>query len=60
MEEAQDAFHDVYAAVFKNEANSPGTRALILEKEIKKLLDAYGMPHTKRMSDFSSSRSSKV
>jgi len=59
-EDAQEAFHDVYTAVFKNETDSPGTRALILENEIKKLLDARKLPHTTRMSYFSSSGSSKV
>jgi hypothetical protein len=60
VEEAQDAFHDVYTAVFKNETDSPEARAIILENEVKKLLDAHGMSHTKRMSDFSSYGSSKV
>ena len=60
VEDAQEAFHDVYTAVFKNETDSPETRALILENEIKKLLDARKLPHTKRMSDFSSPGSSKV
>jgi hypothetical protein len=59
-EDAQKAFHDVYTAVFKNETDSPGTRALTLENEIKKLLDARNLPYTTRMSDFSSSGLSKV
>jgi hypothetical protein len=60
VEDAQDAFRDVYSAVFKNESDSQETRPLILENEIKKLLDAHDIPHTKRMSDFSSSGWSKV
>jgi hypothetical protein len=60
VEEAQEAFHDVYTTVFKDETESPETRALILENEIKKLLDARRLPHTTRMSDFSSPGSSKV
>jgi hypothetical protein len=59
-ENAQEAFHDVYTTVFKNETGSPETRAFILENKVKELLDAYGMPHTKRMSDFSSPESTKV
>ena len=60
VEDAQDAFHNIYTAVFKNEKESPEMRALILENEVKKLLDSHDMPHTTRMSDFSSSNSSKV
>jgi hypothetical protein len=60
VEDAQEAFHDVYTAVFKNETESPETRALILENEIKKLLDTRKLPHTTRMSDFCSPDSSKV
>jgi hypothetical protein len=59
VEDAQKAFHDIYTAVFKNEGDSPETRSLSLENEIKKLLDARSMPHTTRMSDFSTG-SSKV
>jgi hypothetical protein len=60
VDDAQAAFYDFYTAVFKNEIDSPETRALILESEIKKLLDAHNMPHTTGMSDFSSSGSTKV
>jgi hypothetical protein len=60
VEEAQEAFHDVYTAVLNNETESPEARALILENEIEKLLDARKLPHTTRMSDFSSPGSSKV
>ena len=60
VEDAQEAFHDVYTAVLKNESESPETRALILENEIKKLLEARELPHTIRMSDFCSPGSSKV
>jgi hypothetical protein len=60
VEEAQEAFYDVYTAVFKNETESLETRALVLENEIKKLLDARKLPHTTRMSDFCSPGSSKV
>jgi hypothetical protein len=56
VEEAQEAFYDLYTAVFKNKKDSPEKRALTLENEIKKLLDALKLPHTTRMSDFSSSR----
>jgi hypothetical protein len=60
VEDAQKAFHDIYTAVFKNEKDSPEARSLSLENEIKKLLDAYSMPYTKRMSDFPAAGSSKV
>ena len=60
VEDAQEAFHDAYTAIFKNKSDSPEKRALILENEIKKLLDARKLPHTKRMSDFVSADSSKV
>jgi len=60
VEHAQEAFHDVYSAVFKNETESPETRAIVLENEIKKLLDAHKLPHTTRMYDFCSLGSSKV
>jgi hypothetical protein len=60
VEEAQEAFHDLYTGVFKNKINSPEERALILENEVKRLLDAHDMPHTTRLSDFSSPGSSKV
>ena len=60
VEDAQEAFHDVYTAVFKNKSDSPEKRARILENEMKKLLDARKLPHTKRMSAFSSTGSSKV
>jgi len=60
VEDAQKAFHDIYTAVFKSEKDSPEARSLSLENEIKKLLDACSMPHTKRMSDFPSAGSSKV
>ena len=60
VEDAQAAFYDLYTAVFKNKSNSPEKRAFILESEIKKLLDALKLPHTTRMSDFSSPGSSKV
>jgi hypothetical protein len=60
VEDAQKAFHDIYTAVFKNESDSPETRSLNLENEIKKLLDARSMPHTTRMSNLSSAGSSKV
>jgi hypothetical protein len=60
VEEAQEAFQAIYTAVFKNEKDSPETRSLSLENEIKKLLDACSMPHTTRISDFPSAGSSKV
>jgi hypothetical protein len=60
VEETQEAFHDVYTAVFNKETDSPETRALILENETKRLLDAHKLPHTTRMSDFYSPDSSKV
>jgi hypothetical protein len=60
VEEAQEAFHEVYTAVLNNETESPETRALTLENEIKKLLDARKLPHTIRMSDFCSPGLSKV
>jgi hypothetical protein len=60
VEEAQKAFYDLYSALFKNKKDSPEKRALILENEIKQLLDALKLPHTTRMSDFSSPGSSKV
>jgi hypothetical protein len=60
VEDAQQAFHDLYTAVFKDEKHSPETRALLLDKELKKLLDAHHIPHTAQMSNFSASDSSKV
>jgi hypothetical protein len=60
VEDAQEAFHQVYTTVFKDKNESPETRAAILENEVKKLLDAQKLPHTTRMSDFSSPGSPKV
>ena len=60
VEEAQKTFYDLYSAVFKNKKESPKKRALILENQIKKILDALKLPHTTRMSDLSSPDSSKV
>jgi hypothetical protein len=59
VEDAQQAFHDVYTAVI-NDESSPERRALHLEDVVKKLLDAHSIPDTARMSDFSTSDSSKV
>jgi hypothetical protein len=60
VEDAQEAFYNVYTAMFKNDRDSPEIRARTLEKEIKKLLDAHNMAHTIRMSDFSSPASAKM
>ena len=60
VEDSQQAFHDLYTAVFKNEKDSPEIRALRLDEELKKLLVAHRIPHTARMSDFSASGSCKV
>jgi hypothetical protein len=60
VKDAQEAFYDLHAAVFKNNKESPEKRALILENEMKKLLDAHDLPHETQMSDFSSPGSSKV
>jgi len=60
VEDSQQAFHDLYTAVFKNEKDSPEIRALRLDEELKKLLVAHRIPHTARMSDFSASGSCTV
>jgi len=60
IEDAEQAFHDMYTAVFKNRQDSPETKTMHLQNEVKKLLDAHGIPHTTRMSDFYSPDCSKV
>jgi len=60
VEDAQKAFHDVYTMVFKKETASPEMRASHLTNEIKRLMDAYNIPHGARMMDFSFPGSSKV
>jgi hypothetical protein len=60
IEDAEQAFQDMYTAVFKNKQDSAAKRIIHLENEVKRLLDAHGMPHTTRMSDFSSPDCSKV
>jgi hypothetical protein len=60
IEDAEQAFHDMYTTVSKNGQESPDKRAVRLKNEVKKLLDARDMPYSTRLSDFSSPDFSKV